>query len=457
MRRSPHSEKLSPLTGSRPFSSSSSTSAPLRSGKATGTLSPLSAVLPLSSSLCAELSQSPLTPRSLADADDSSAGNAATLSSPGRADKAVSKSNSIKEEEFAKVRSGSLTSSSEKLQRTVRSQSVKGPRSATELSPVKAPVRRIHSRTVTTQSGVNASNYSAKKVAKGASLGLEYTLDRVTAAAPLRATSKITEDSATGASLRPLRVGKVTTSPAGLKTFVELGTEDAGRAVVNSLSGSSSIILPHSIEHQNANGMEVRIGSSDATTLLADTDVMECYRAAGEGALESTPVIAQNSNDYVKQVLRSSESVASTKEAHLSPSATTNLTATQSKPNSEPEAHIPHPSIIPHAATSSTAFPAIPAAASALPRQSFPPVAASKAFQARSLLPSERVDLSPAHEDAEGAHLSELEVQFLRAVSHTVLPEVARCIRMGVNIKVKNSFGRLFFLLLYSYLRFCVF
>jgi len=60
----------------------------------------------------------------------------------------------------------------------------------------------------------------------------------------------------------------------------------------------------------------------------------------------------------------------------------------------------------------------------------------------RSSLPSERQELSPAHEDAQGSHLSELEAQYLRAVSHTVLPEVARCIRMGVDVKVKNSFGR---------------
>jgi len=83
------------------------------------------------------------------------------------------------------------------------------------------------------------------------------------------------------------------------------------------------------------------------------------------------------------------------------------------------------------------------------PTPNAPPPTTSKT---RRTLPSERTELSPAHEDAAGAHLSELEVQFLRVVSHTVPAEVASCIRMGVNIKVKNSFGRYCCLCMYSFL-----
>jgi hypothetical protein len=38
--------------------------------------------------------------------------------------------------------------------------------------------------------------------------------------------------------------------------------------------------------------------------------------------------------------------------------------------------------------------------------------------------------------------LSALEIQFLKAVSHSNLPQVRHCINEGVNLGVKNSFGR---------------
>lgn len=45
-------------------------------------------------------------------------------------------------------------------------------------------------------------------------------------------------------------------------------------------------------------------------------------------------------------------------------------------------------------------------------------------------------------DDAEGSHLSELEAQFLRAVSLTNLNMIAQCLRMKVNVHVKNGFDR---------------
>mmetsp|Transcript_20920 Transcript_20920/g.30132 ORF Transcript_20920/g.30132 Transcript_20920/m.30132 type:complete len:1207 (+) Transcript_20920:147-3767(+) len=45
-------------------------------------------------------------------------------------------------------------------------------------------------------------------------------------------------------------------------------------------------------------------------------------------------------------------------------------------------------------------------------------------------------------EDVSGDNLSELELRFLRAASHSSVFQVQRCIAEGVNVNVKNAFGR---------------
>eukprot|EP01032_Pedospumella_encystans_P007541 gene7541-9038_t len=471
VRRSPHSEKLSPLSGSRPTSSSAVL-------KGAHELPALSALSPIAT----EVSLSSLTPRSLGELKNASLSVLATeLSVTARSDR-------IKGGDSTKAlnsngKAAAVAVSPEKMERTMRSQSVKGPRTSPVLSPVQAPLRRSHTGRAlaakTTQSGAVGANNTATVVGtppRASSLLLPGTPNSKSLSSK-GSNKRTVVDTKAPAVLRPVTqlgpvhvAGRVTTNNVGLKTFVQLETADdysdiaktadgesangdvvRSSAVLPMISPSDQSPAPSSVSYElRSSGPNGHIKESASADTSVSTDVVRVAVVAKHDEIVHTTDDKHSSDD-------SHIMTPHTRENHLSP-----LSSPLVSINHAMATHLPAQSV--------NKFPAmddlplgkvVPAAhfhspiSAPQPNESIaalsvshqtaspkPSAALTTSNKTRRTLPSERTELSPAHEDAEGAHLSELEVQFLRAVSHTVLSEAAACIRMGVNIKVKNSFGR---------------
>lgn len=375
---------------------------------------------------------------------------------------------------------------------TARSQSVKGPRVPTVLSPVQVSASRS-SKGRTVVAGANSSRTTASAIDNSARLpqksGVVSSSGKVTVSSnltkPTAVSAKSSPSLATAAVLSPVRAGKVTAKPNGLKAFdqsiddeestpdiaspshlaarafasvlgKQLNLHDADTLVTMQSSANSSVVTTSARDSELPPGLAPlkRMGASPNSANLA-------RRSAGF----RRTIAGSDLSDQFAESLRAEES----EEAHSPPlerprdkysaspfvaldvhDSTNTLTssAVSSLPALAPRedilGHLAHADsrVKPSSLNSSPEISLV--LAPALMHKQFE-TAAFSVRKTRSSLPSERQELSAAHEDAQGSHLSELETQYLRAVSHTVLNEIARCIRMGVDVKVKNSFGRYYF------------
>ncbi len=480
VRRSPHSEKLSPLSGTRPASSSA---------LLTGAHELLA--LPTLSPQPAELARTSLTPRSLNDVLPSTLSPTALELSGS----VSARSDAMQGGDSAKNINthGAGAGVPEKLERTMRSQSVKGSRTPSVLSPVQAPLRRSHTgralapKTVPTGIvGVNSVKVMGTPP-RASSLLLSPSTPSSKVISAKGSTKVISVPSPSSAGVRnpaartpaaplgPVLVaGRVSTNAIGLKTFAQLNAADDDVLVpksTNSVSTDSDpndvvarspSVLPQltnvsHLQDVSPNVDPERQGSypNDPVHDLVSGDMSV---STSVGSLTVQDVIAQEGADKHSSV-GFSPVTPHIREQQLSPLSTIidpkvhqNTTPLFAQIINRFPVMADSPSTRAKSVGSPSSAQGPVASANSLPLSVSPiPNAPSPSTnKTRRTFPSERAELSPAHEDAAGAHLSELEVQFLRAVSHTVLAEVASCIRMGVNIKVKNSFGGYCCLCMYS-------